>query len=160
MSGRLNCRNRYGSLAINSVELSSPAWCFDDLTPLWPGGGDVRGANRLISHAVGTLARRRRHTETRFDLEGVITGWYDSDGLWLSNRAQGLIDNQSDLASGLGMADDAPAGVTGTVAAVLTMPDASTMTADVHVLKLTVGRPVNDVTRAVLTISIPTGRFA
>lgn len=159
--GRLHCSNEHGTLSVNSTSLSDPRWCFDDLSALL-SEAEQRGGDRLIpGTASGVLARRRRRTVTRYDFPGVVTGWYTSTGTMTSNRAEGFLTNVAALRAALGIANDAPAGTAGTVAAAWDRPGAlSTLNAAVHVVSLRVGKPVQNVAPVMLQLSVPSGVFA
>jgi hypothetical protein len=159
----LNCSDCYGTLTVNSIDLNLPSWCFDLLLGLLHES-DVRGGDRLVGHTVGTLPRRRRRTVTRRDIGGIVTGHYTQAGFVNADPYQGLLDNIAALKAGLGIAEDAPAGITGTVAAQWNQPDASVKNAVVHVLGLRYDLPPaaakNAVAPAVLSLSFPFGNFA
>lgn len=155
----LNCSDCYGTFAINAQAMSTSAWCFDQFRSLFDEA-ELRGANSPIPHMVGTKAFRRRRTTTRYDLPGVLTGWYEPDGDLYTDPAEGFLTNIGLLKAALGFAEDAPAGVAGTVTAEWNRPGAlSTLTAQIHPVMLRFGEPIKHVATAVLTIEIPLARM-
>jgi hypothetical protein len=145
-----------GNLTIDGVAMMCPAWIVLNLHELWQPANQ-RGDDRLIPGANGVLALKRRPTVTQRSLNMLISGSVDRTGSANANKLIGLQTNLDYLRANV--VD--PTGVTdGTRSAVLTMPDGSTRTEPVHVTGLDFGdvREDGDWLRAVLTISIPTGR--
>lgn len=108
---------------------------------------DQRGSDRVIPGSAGVLPQVRRRTVTRHVLQLVI-------------RGTSYTGTQTNLMTLRALA--APTGTgDGTRACTITMPDATTLTANVHVGPLTVGKSsrVGRNLLATLDISIPAGRF-
>lgn len=158
--GELNVDTRLGTLTINGYSCFQPHFTISNPQALLDLA-DLRGGDRLVPHAVGVKARRRRRTVTRKDFPVALTGWCTPAGVRVpaSQRYQQLIDNRDEVVAALGIGEDAPAGVTGTVAAVWTLPDATTKSAAVHVLTPWRLEMHQFVLVGVLSISVPAGRF-
>ena len=160
-SGEINCSDCFGTLTVNGVLLNGPAWCAYDLRSLWDEA-DLRGSDRLIPSTSGVIAYKRRRTVTRKDFPLAVTGLYDRLGVRQTDRAMSLTANIEYLKENLGIAST---GTGGTVTATWTRSDATTRSAAVHVMSLRVGAIAANSTRgvyvanAVLSISIPAGRF-
>jgi hypothetical protein len=128
-----------------------------NLLELWQPA-DQRGSDRLVPGTAGVLAQQRRDTVTRRSLQMLIVGDVDRTGTPQADRFEGLQVNVEYLRSNVA----APTGATdGTRSAVLTMPDGTTRTEPVHVVGFEFGNFREDAAwlRAVLTISIPSGRI-
>lgn len=147
-----------GQLTIGGVALIGPAWTVveEALTDLWLGG-DLRGEDRIIPGAAGAIPYPRRWTVTRRSIPMWINPDVDRTGAAHSSPQVGLWLNIKYLRENV---VDPPGTTTGTRAAVLTLPDATTRTADVHVLGLTLGVRGLGGFAAALDISIPAGVFA
>lgn len=155
---------RTGQLVIGAVALCGPAWDVPDLSPLWISG-ELRGSDRIIPGASGVLPFKRRRTVTEVDLDMLVVGMVSSSGAAYDDALEGLELNLEALRSGV----VEPTGTgDGTRNATLTMPSGNTRTGDVHVLGLEVGSlraerrdgiVVNARVRAVLSLSIPSGRL-
>lgn len=134
--GELNPDTTLGSLSVNGHNVSNTAaWCLSNLVALLDDA-QLRGGNKLLPHAVGVKAKRKRRTVTVYSFPLAVTGLYTPAGARISrlaDRYMQLILNAETLRGYLGIGEDAPAGTTGTVAAVWTRPNASTKAADVHV---------------------------
>lgn len=149
----------YGTLSINSTSMQNYAWMVRDVRQLY-APQKYRGRNIIIPNVAGSLATRYRITEAAFSLKMWFTGVCDTAGSPHANRFTGF---QTNLDAFTAAILEPPAG--GTYAATLTMPDASTRTADVQVL----GFEFDPVDRAVespykfdatLSLLIPEGRFS
>lgn len=155
-AGALACCPCTGHLTINGINMHTPAWCIVDLIELWMPP-KTRGVNIVIPHVSGTRARPYRITETDYSLPMMISGAVDQFGapdaagvmarLWKNMKY--LHDNVT----------DPPTAPTATVPASLLMPDATTLTADVQVIGMTLGYHIAELTKATLDIRIPAGRF-
>jgi hypothetical protein len=146
-----------GDLTIGGVALNGPAWKVLNLLELWQPA-DQRGSDRLVPGTAGVLAQQRRDTVTRRSLQMLIVGDVDRTGTPQADRFEGLQANVEYLRANVA----APTGATdGTRSAVLTMPDGTTRTEPVHVVGFDFGNFREDAAwlRAVLTISIPSGRI-
>ena len=118
-----------------------------------------RGLFRLIPGTDGVLPYRRRSTVTTRSLQMIISGTHDQSGNTTTTPLLGLQANFDYLVANV----VAPTGSgNGTRAAILTMPDASTRLADVHVLGIQLGDtgPGGQWAKAVVELSIPAGKFA
>lgn len=160
--GELNPNTSLGTLAVNTYACFAPDRAISDMSALLDDA-ELRGGNRLIPHAVGTLPRRRRRTVTRKDFPMVFTGLYTPAGVRvpdLADRWLQLILNIEAFRNAIGIGEDAPAGDTGTVTATWTRPDASTLSAAVHVLSpLRVTVRIGAVATATLSLELPDGEF-
>lgn len=158
--GELNVDTRYGTLTVNGYSMFQPHVTISDPVGLLELS-ELRGGDRLVAHAVGVLARRRRRTATRRDFPIAMTGWCDPTGAKVpaSQREMQLITNIETVRDALGIGEDAPAGVTGTVSAVWTRPDASTKSGPVHVLTPWRLELHGFVAVGVLSLSVPLGRL-
>lgn len=146
-----------GDLTIGGVALNGPAWKVLNLLELWQPA-DQRGNDRLVPGTAGVLAQQRRDTVTRRSLQMLIVGDVDRTGTPQADRFEGLQVNVEYLRANV----VAPTGTgDGTRSAVLTMPDGTTRTEPVHVVGFDFGNFREDAAwlRAVLTISIPSGRI-
>lgn len=146
-----------GDLTISSIAMNGPAWKVLNLHELWQPA-DQRGDDRLIPGASGVLPLRRRDTVTRRSLQMLVSGTHDRTGAAVADKYEGLQANVDYLIANV----VAPTGTgNGTRSAVLTMPDGTTRTEPVHVLGLEFGDLSLDGAwlRAVLTLSIPSGRI-
>jgi len=161
--GELNPDTRYGTLTVNSASCFTSGWCIYDMSAVMDDA-ELRGANRLLPHASGTLARRRRRTLTRKNFPMAFTGLYDASNHRIASRSarpQQLIDNFAAFRAAIGIAEDAPAGVAGTVTAVWTQPSGATKSATVHVISPFQWQlKLSPVATAVLVLELPDGRFA
>ena len=147
-----------GDLSIGGVAMNCPAWVVLNLQELWHPA-NVRGSDRLIPGTDGVLPYRRRSTVTTRSLQMIISGTHDQSGNTTTTPLLGLQANFDYLVANV----VAPTGSgNGTRAAILTMPDASTRLADVHVLGIQLGDtgPGGQWAKAVVELSIPAGKFA
>jgi hypothetical protein len=145
-----------GELTINGVVMHTPAWTIVDLTPLWMGA-TVRGFDRIVPFTPGVTPYRRRMTVTQHALPMVIIGSVDRLGVKYSDEWEGLEANIDYLRAFV--VDPTNAG-DGTLPATLELPSGTTRTADIHVLRLALGRVQSGKMLATLDISIPEGVFA
>lgn len=146
-----------GDLTIGGIAMNCPAWKVLNLHELWQPA-DQRGADRVVPGASGVLPLRRRDTVTQRSLQMLISGTHLQNGTEASTPLIGLQVNVEYLRDNV----VAPTGTgNGTRTAVLTMPSGATRTESVHVVGMEFGdlRPDGHWLRAVLTLSIPTGRI-
>lgn len=146
-----------GDLTIGGVAMMCPAWRVDNLIDLWMPA-EQRGQDRLIPGSAGVIAYQRRDTVTRRSLRMTIVGDVTRTGTPNADKFEGLQVNIDYLRANV----VAPTGATdGTRSAVLTMPDATTRTESIHVIGMELGEFNPNATwcRAVLTVSIPSGRI-
>lgn len=146
-----------GDLTIGGIAMNCPAWKVLNLHELWQPA-DQRGTDRLIPGSNGVLPLRRRDTVTQRSLQMIISGTHLQNGNEASTPLVGLQVNIEYLRDNV----VAPTGTgDGTRTAVLTMPSGATRTEPVHVTGLEFGelRPDGHWLRAVLTLSIPSGRI-
>lgn len=160
--GELNVDTSYGTLTINGQLLHTPGFTISDPVALLDLA-ELRGANRLVPHAVGTRARRKRRTETRKDFPFAATGYATLGGVRVaaSQRKAQLVTNLETVAAAIGVGEDAPAGDEGTVAAVWdrSVLGLANKTGDVHVLSPWRLELHGFVAVGVFSISIPLGRL-
>lgn len=166
LGGTLAPDTDFGTLTVNGQSCFT-AWCaITDMSALLDDA-ELRGANVLVPHVVGTRARRRRRTTTRKDLPMVFTGAYDLSetyvGGGLADRKRQLLVNIEAFREALGIGEDAPAGSAGTVTALWDRSalGLSNKSAAVHVLSpLRVELHIGAVATATLSLEIPLGSFA
>ena len=154
---KLTYNTAAGDLTIGGVAMNGPAWKVLNLYELWQPA-NVRGSDRIIPGSTGVVAYPRRATVTVRSLQMLISGTHDRTGASVADKYEGLQANVDYLLSNVVV----PTGATdGTRSAVLTMPDGTTRTEPVHVLGLELGDLSLDGawTKAVLELSIPTGRI-
>lgn len=157
-----------GTLTIDGISMNRPAW---GIIPDENGNGgllqvittvDVRGEDRVLPGASGVIPYRRRRTATRYTFRLIVTGDVDENGNPNADAKMGLIDNLLYLRDNV--VDPLTTG-DGTVPAIWTLPDASTLEADVHVMRCEqnlYGYDPNDVQAywiGSLLISSPSGWF-
>lgn len=139
-----------GTLTIDSIPLSTKGWSTTNLVPLW-GLGPVRGSNVTIPGYPGEIPQPKRLTAFDVTLQMVVSGCHDAAGALYEDPFVGLQANCAFLDSFVA------AQPLNTREAVLTMPDGSTRSGDVHVLRFQRGEPDGFLWRATLDISIPAG---
>jgi len=146
-----------GTLEIDNVPMSCPAWSTLDLTSLWLGPAQ-RGEDRILPGVSGVVPYRRRATVRTVTLEMVIVGEVDHTGAVNADPWDGLRHNIWYLRTNV--TDPTNIG-DGTRNAVVTMPDGvTTRQADVHVGELVLGEHDNYARYlATLELSIPAGVF-
>lgn len=142
-------------LVIDGWESETDAWRVMDYTPLKEPAAQ-RGGDRLIPGLPGVRAHRRRNTVTVKQIPMQITGVVDSDGDPFADGLNGLQQNIDEIIDSI---VEPVASATGTRSATWHLPDGSTRTAQIHVTGLQLQRVSPVEARAVLTISIPAGRF-
>jgi hypothetical protein len=146
-----------GGLTIGGISLTT-TWCrVMNLVELWLPA-DQRGQDRIVPGSAGVKAQQRRDTVTRRTLRLTIAGDVTYTGATTGDAFERLQINIDYLRANI----VAPTGTTnGTRSAVLTMPDGTTRTEDVHVTGMDVGRYAEDGRwmLATLDLSIPSGRI-
>lgn len=155
---KLTYNSAAGDLTIAGVAMNCPAWVVLNLQELWQPA-NVRGSDRIIPGTSGVTPYRRRATVTTRSLQMLISGTHDRTGAAAATSLRGLQVNVDYLIANVVV----PTGTgDGTRSAVLTMPDGTTRTQSVHVLGLELGDLSQDGawTKAVLELSIPSGRFS
>jgi hypothetical protein len=154
---KLTYNTAAGDLTIGGIAMNCPAWKVLNLYELWQPA-DQRGSDRVIPGSNGVLPLKRRDTVTQRSLQMLVSGTHDRTGAAVADRFEALQANVDYLIANVVV----PTGATdGTRSAVLTMPDGTTRTEPVHVTGLELGDLSLDGawTKAVLTLSIPTGRI-
>jgi hypothetical protein len=149
----------YGSLTINSLSMHTYAWTVLDVRPLYIPQA-YRGDNTLIPGVVGRHANRYRIDEASHSLLMWWTGDFDKTGAATANRFTGYQANLEEFTAAV-----LEPPVSGLLAASITMPDASVLTADVQVRGLEFAgfdQAVESPHRfnALLHVTVPAGRFA
>lgn len=149
-----------GQLSISGVNLRGPAWHVLDLFPLW-SSPTLRGQDRILPTAAGVRPFRRRRTVTVRSLEMVVVGDCDrfGDVIVDCDEADYAAQLQENIDYLLDNVVEPPGTQDGTRDAILTMPDGTTRTADVHVVGFDLHGGRYDITGVTLTLSIPNGRF-
>ncbi|MGA1075574.1 MAG: hypothetical protein ACO307_10635 [Ilumatobacteraceae bacterium] len=146
-----------GGLTIAGISLTT-TWCrVQNLVDLWLPA-DQRGQDRIVPGSAGVRAQQRRDTVTRRTLRLVIAGDVTYTGSTAGDAFERLAINVDYLRANI----VAPTGTTnGTRSAVLTMPDGTTRTEEVHVTGMELGRYAEDARwlLATLELSIPSGRI-
>lgn len=141
-------------LEIASTPLATPAWRVTDLTPLFRSA-NLRGSDRILPLA-GVRALPRRATVTTISLPMVIWGHQNREGAYYADERDGLLANVDALHTAIVVP---PGTATGTRSATWHQAGGTTVTEDVHVLGLDPRALSPRSIRAVLTLSIPSGRF-
>lgn len=145
------------------IAMNTPAWDITNLVPLWVEF-DVRGQDRKLPGTNGVIPYRRRFDVTEHELEIVIIGGADENGVANADPWIGLEDNINTLRQNV-IDPPNPPGTTGQKAARLVMPSGEERFANIHVLgmKLSTVQGTDDGLNAyvvgTLTISIPQGVF-
>lgn len=163
----LNCDPCYGTLMLNGVLMTTPAWCLFDMSALWRGP-DQRGSDGvLVPHLRGLQPRRRRLQATRYSLPLLITGQVDVDGLpwWQStespeHRLELNLQHLNDRV--LLPRSEAVANYTGdgTVVMIWTLPSGSTRVRDATVLPSPAAQlDVGAIMRTTLELVVPGGNL-
>lgn len=143
------------SLAIDGWQSETPAWTILDYTPLKEPAAK-RGADRVLPGVTGVKGYPRRYTVTEKQLPMHIFGDTAPNGSLYPDGQDGLQDNIDAIVAAI---VDPPSTADGTRSATWTLPDGTTRTAHVHVIEFPLTRLSPVMARAVLTISIPAGRF-
>ena len=155
---KLTYNTAAGDLTIGGVAMNGPAWKVLNLHVLQQPA-DQRGDDRLIPGSAGVVAYQRRATVTRHSLQMLISGTHDRLGAANADTLGQLSSNIDYLEFYVVR----PTGATdGTRSAVLTMPGGTTRTEPILVIGMQFGDLSLDGSwmRAVLEISIPSGRFS
>lgn len=140
----------------DGIDMHTPAWTVVDVTSLWMGA-DVRGEDRLLPGVAGVIPYRRRNTVTQHSLPMIIIGSRNRLGVAYSDMWVGLESNINYLRTNVVN----PTNVgDGTRSATLRMPSGALRTANIHILRLSLGEIKSGIMRATLDISIPAGVFA
>lgn len=122
-----------GTLTIGGIVLNGPAWDIPRglnrmrYTRTLRGGGR---RNRRVGGASGRRAKRLRYDQTEHVLELNVVGSVDSAGAAHPDAQSGLAANQATLVAGL-LDPTADAGAA-TLAATLTVPGSTALTANVQ----------------------------
>lgn len=149
---------RQGTLTLNGVAMCTAWWCVANVSQLWQDA-DQRGTDRVIPGVAGVLSYPRRATETTFTLDIVITGAILYTNTPVTNPALQfgcLGQNVDRLTSTVTVPINTG---TGTIPGVLTMPDTTTRSAQVHVGPLRIQELGGPLLVAKFDLTIPAGRF-
>lgn len=154
----------FGTMTVNGLSMFTGCWFVGDMSAVLDDA-EIRGSDRLIPMTPGVLARRRRRTVTRKDFPMFITGKYNQagalNGTTDTSWKNGLVTNIRALRVGLGIAEDAPVGVAGTVDVVWTDPFGYAQTKPAHVLSpLKIATKPGALAVAVLSLEFPLGVFS
>lgn len=144
-----------GNWTISGTAMRCPAWAAPDLTLLWEEA-DKRGSDRILPGAGGVIANPKRRTTTRIDIPFVMTGAVSPSGTPYTNSWIGL---QTNLALFNSLVVAPPALPATTRSSVLTMPDGTTRTADLHVLGLDLVESAGVFRLYNVLLELPMGRF-
>lgn len=148
-------------LTLNSLDVCINAFQFTSLAALLDDA-PLEGDDRKIPHRTDAqryIAHRRRRGRSVRTLPLFIDGRWKWDDTAHSDPRQGLIDNVEYLQANLGIAY--AGNTSGLVTAVWHRPNASTKSAQVHVLGLIGGDKLGAITRTTTCdLSIPAGRFS
>lgn len=154
-AGRLTVDTSYGSLAIDGISLFRPAWTITSLASLYDDPAQ-RGGDRLLPGVIGVKAYRRRVTVTRRSLPFQVTGYVDAADVIVADPFAQLRLNLAYLRANVTL----PTNVgEGTRTAVLTLPDGTTVTKDLHVLGIHGDLLPGALWVGLLELSDPTGQF-
>lgn len=156
-----------GDLSIAGLSARTAAWWALDLVSLWMEADQIGEDVFFPGSSSGDQAHARFRTSSRRIVPMAINGEVNENDVPYADVWQGLRTNFATLNSSW----VAPPGTTaGTRSAVLTLPDGTQLTEDVHVLRLERGRvqkgtnaltgDTGVVMLATLELSIPSGRFS
>ncbi len=146
-----------GTLTINGISLHTYAWCALDLRELYIPS-QYRAGNVTIPGANGNRPYRYWIGEATHDIQMRITGLVDQSGTPNADPFLGYQTNLAYLKTNL-----LTPPVTGTFAATISLPSASTISANVQVLGLQFQQFDMDARffqKAALTVRIPAGLFS
>lgn len=145
-------------VAIDGIELPRDGYVdVLNLFVLWQGP-DVKGRDRPLPLADGSLPFRRRAAASVRTLQLVVYGFKSYAGVAHANVREGIETNIDHLRSNV--ADIVETG-DGTRTVVLTLPSGATKTGAAHVGPLVIGEGVGPAgVRATLDVSIPGGALA
>lgn len=147
----------HGTLEIDGLSMNREAWAVLN-NWVWWQPANVRGEDNIIPGTAGVLPNRRRRTATQLSLELLIIGTCEPDGTPVAYD-----DWQTQLAVNNEWLDTyiftPPVTLEGTREAVLTLPDGSTRTGDIHILNVTYGVTVPPAILATVEVSIPGGQL-
>lgn len=156
----LDCSIVYGELAINGWSLHNGAWCAWDLSALFESA-NVKGENVDVPQIDGRVARAGRDDETVYSLPMMFSGAVTHAGLAWDHPPGGLLRNLRD-AEGRWVRPIRSG--TPSLPATLTVPEPDgydlVLTAAVQPTRLAWQLLPNSYARAVLTLTVPAGRFA
>jgi hypothetical protein len=146
-----------GTLTIGGVNLNNAAICVSGLYELYGARVDYRGSDRILPYAQGTLQYPRWRVATRHSLPLLITGHVDTNGVEAMNVASMLATHLRSLIT----CSEPPDPTTGNItrAAVLILPNGTTLTGDVIPLGITTGDVQAGIMKATFDLSIPAGRL-
>jgi len=153
--GRLAPDTSYGSLAIGGVAMLTTAWTIPSLALLYDDS-DVRGDDRLLPGAIGIKPMRRRATATRHSLPLLVTGYVTGSDVVVAAPYAQLGVNLRYLRTNVSR----PTNIgDGTRTAVLTLPDGTVITQNIHVLGMHGDLLPGALWSGTLELSDPTGAF-
>jgi len=141
---------------VSGVPMRCAAWAVVDLTPLWLPAMQ-RGRNRIIPGASGMIVNRRRKTQTLHPLTLVVSGGTDLNGNPYTDVWDGLYQNMLYLKQ---QVFDPPGGSAVSRTAVLTLPDASTLTAEVQIEDVSAVDRKGPVHIYTMDLILPMGEFS
>lgn len=153
----INYASDVGTLSIGGSSLHTAAYSLleESVLQLWTPRSH-RGRNVVIPGAAGTRPKPRRVDESIYPMKLVIVGAVDDTGAVNSDVYEGLQENIAAVEAIIA----SPTPPTATLSATLTMPDASTLTADVQCGPLLIGDKFLDMVQATFELIVPAGRFA
>lgn len=154
-SGNISLTSASG-IARVSIDMHTPAWTIIDLLPLWLGA-ELRGDDRILPGVSGVIPYRRRNTVTQHSLPMIVIGSRDRLGAAYTDMWVGLESNINYLMNNVVSPTNTGDG---TRSATLVMPSGAVRTANIHVLRLSLGTINSGIMKATLDISIPAGVFA
>lgn len=145
-----------GDLTIDGFPLRCPAWAVYDLTGLWLPAA-LRGRNRIVPGAAGTIINPKRVTITRHSLVLGVTGGYDQTGAVNPDPWVGLEENLDAIIAAV---FDPPVLPDVSRTATLTKPSGTVLTAEVQCFDLQEARGVEAVRVYTFEMELPMGEFA
>lgn len=146
-----------GSMVINAVNMRCPAWVIPRYHTLWLGA-DRRGTDLPVLNVPGYRAIAPLITETRHDLDLIVSGYHTQAGVVNADPWNGLAVNLAYLRANV---IDIPANATGTYASVLTPPGMAARNVNLRVLPLVIKEdPDLPIKVYTFTVEIPAGQFA
>lgn len=123
-----------GDLSIDDVPMFCAAWRMENLHQWWLPA-EQRGVTRVRPGVDGSKGFRRRRAMTRRQIDLLISGEVDRNGVPAANWFEGLYANIADLSENLVDPVDSD---TGERTATLTLPDGSIKVGQVQVLGMTI----------------------
>lgn len=145
-----------GVLLINAINMRTPCWSVLDYSPLWLGA-DRRGSDAPVLNLVGLRPYAPLDTETRYDLDLVVSGFHTQAGVLASDPWAQFYSTLQYLRDNV---IDTPANAQGTYDCAYTPPGVATASRKLRCLPLVIAEDPNmPVKRYTLTLEVIGGAF-